>query len=123
MKEIVVDPLWLFGAMFSVMGLAFGWYIVRLDTMVEDLRKEIIVMNKEIGKLQNADVTCTNTQNIMLKDMSHIRETMLKMIARRFMRRKMRDDWKHEIKKDKERPKHRELVQLGDLQLGDLTHE
>jgi hypothetical protein len=117
MKEIVVDPLWLFGAMFSVMGLAFGWYIVRLDTMVEDLRKEIIAINKEVGKLQNADVTCTNTQNFMLKDMSHIRETLLKVVARRFMRKKMREDWKDEMRKDRHAD-HRALVQVGDM-----THE
>lgn len=94
MKEITVDPIWVAGTMITVMGVAFGWYIVRLDHMVEDLRKEIIKIENSIGKLQNADITCTNDQTILKQDMSAIRETMLKLIAKRFMRRGLRKSFK-----------------------------
>jgi hypothetical protein len=113
-KEIAIDPLWIFGALFTILGVGCGWYIVRLDQMVEHLRDEIIDMQKDIGKLQNADVTCTNDQNILKQDMSHIRATLLKMVARRFMRKTLREEWKA-AKKAKQQPKHRELVQQGDL--------
>jgi hypothetical protein len=66
--------------------------------MVEDLRKEIIKIEKDIGKLQNADVTCTNDQTILKQDMSAIRETMLKIVARRFMRRGLRKDFKDRVR-------------------------
>jgi hypothetical protein len=98
MKEITVDPIWVAGVLFSGMAIAFGWYIVRLDHMVEDLRKEIIKIEKDIGKLQNADVTCTNDQTILKQDMSAIRETMLKIVARRFMRRGLRKDFKDRVR-------------------------
>jgi len=98
MKEITVDPVWVAATLFTVMGVAFGWYIVRLDHMVEDLRREIIKIEKDIGKLQNADVTCTNDQTILKQDMSAIRETMLKIVARRFMRRGLRKDFKDRVR-------------------------
>lgn len=114
MKEITIDPLWIMGALFSILGLGIGWYIVRLDQMVEKLREEIIKIEKDIGKLQNADVTCTADQTILKQDMSHIRETMLKMVSHRFMRKSLRDDWKRE-KKARKAIKATALLQHGDV--------
>lgn len=90
MKEITIDPLWVMGALFGAIGVGLGWYIVRLDTMVESLRKEILDMQKEIGSLQNADVNCTRDQTILKEDMSSIRDTILKLIARRYIRKSLR---------------------------------
>jgi hypothetical protein len=115
MKDIAVDPIWVAGTLFSAMAIGFGWYIVRLDHLVESLREEIIKMEKEIGALQNADVTCTRDQDILKMDMSHIRATMLKMVARRFMRRSLREDWKA-AKKAKKKLKGSQLVQHGDVE-------
>jgi CcmD family protein len=90
MKEIVVDPLVVLGAAFAIIGIGLGWYIVRLDQLVEHLRDEVISIQKDIGKLQNADVTCTNDQTILKTDMSHIRQTLLRLVGRRAMRRELR---------------------------------
>ncbi len=89
---VTIDSMWLFGALVGAMGIGIGWYIVRLDAMVERLRDEIMRMENKIGSLQNADVNCTRDQDIMKRDMSHIRETMLKMVARRFLRKGLRRD-------------------------------
>jgi hypothetical protein len=113
MKDISVDPIWVAGTLFSAMAIGFGWYIVRLDHLVESLRDEIIKMEKEIGALQNADVTCTRDQDILKMDMSHIRSTLLKMVAKRFMRKQLRDDWKRSRKLAKS--KHTVRVQQDDV--------
>lgn len=84
---IKINPVWIASILFSVLGLGFGWYIVRLDHMVEHLRDEIIKIEKEIGALQNADVTCTADQQIMKQDMSSIRDAILKLITRRRLRK------------------------------------
>jgi hypothetical protein len=115
MKEITVDPVWILGALFTLVAIIVGYYIVRFDTLVEDLRKEIIKIEKDIGKLQNADVTCTTDQTILKTDMSHIRETMLKMVSHRFMRKALRDEWKAQRKK-KPKAAHRLAVQMGDVE-------
>jgi hypothetical protein len=115
MKEIIIDPIWIFGALFSALGVGIGWYIVRLDGMVESLRAEIIKIEKDIGKLQNADVTCTRDQDILKMDMSHIRATMLKMVARRFMRKSLREEWK-QAKKANKKLKATVLAQQGDIE-------
>jgi len=114
MKEIVIDPLWLITGLIAVIGAAVGFYIVRLDNMVEDLRKEIIKIEKDIGKLQNADVTCTTDMTIVKQDMTHIRSTMLKMVSHRFMRKSLRAEWKaakHERRAERD---HTHAVQAGD---------
>ena len=116
MKEMTIDPLWVFGALFSVLGIGVGWYIVRLDQMVESLRSEVIGIRQDIGKLQNADVTCTADQMILKQDMSHIRETMLKMVAKRFMRKSLRNDWKEDQRKQHKHHSHRAAVQMGDVE-------
>lgn len=115
MHPIEVDPLWIMGALFTVIGVAGGWYIVRLDQMVESLRTEIIKIEKDIGKLQNADVTCTRDQDILKMDMSHIRETMLKMVSHRFMRKSLREDWKAE-KRARKGVKSTALIQQGHVE-------
>jgi len=94
MEKVTLDPLWIMSAAFAVIGIGLGWYIVRLDTMVEKLREEIINMRHSIGKLENANTNCLSDQDILKRDMSAIRETLLKVIARRFMRRGLRKEFK-----------------------------
>lgn len=128
LKPIEVDPLIVVSSLFAAISVGFGWYIVRLDTMVEDLRKEIVAMMKAIGALQNADVSCTREQDIILRDMTHIRSTLLKMVSRRFMRNSLREEWKadkREKRRMKKMARHRELsaserVQHGHI--GEDTH-
>jgi len=112
---MVVDPLWIMGALFTLLAVIVGYYIVRFDTLLEDVRREIIKIEKDIGKLQNADVTCTRDQDILKMDMSHIRSTMLKMVSHRFMRKSLRAEWK-EAKREKKLPRHSVLVQQGDVE-------
>jgi hypothetical protein len=99
MKEITIDPIWIFGTLFTILGVGGGWYIMRLDSMVEHLRDEIIGIRQDIGSLKNADTACTRDQDILKRDMSHIRETMLKMVARRFLRKGLRRDYKKEARR------------------------
>lgn len=93
---VTVDPLWVLGALFTILGIGIGWYIVRLDQMVESLRDEIIKIEKDIGSLQNADVNCTRDQDILKMDMSHIRKVLLKIIGKRFVRKSLRRSFKVE---------------------------
>lgn len=115
MKELTIDPLWILGALFTILAVVVGYYIVRFDTLVEDLRREIIKIEKDIGKLQNADVTCTRDQDILKMDMSHIRSTMLKMVSHRFMRKSLRSEWKA-ARREKKLPKTSAMVQQGDVE-------
>lgn len=84
---ITINPVWIASLLFSALAIGFGWYIVRLDHLVEHLRDEIIKMEKAIGALQNADITCTADQTIMKQDMSSIRDAILKLITRRRLRK------------------------------------
>lgn len=114
MEKIVIDPMWMITGLIAVIGASVGFYLVRLDNMVEHLRDEIIKMQKDIGKLQNADITCTQDQTILKMDMSHIRATLLKMVSHRFMRKKMKAQWKLD------REETKKLGLTTKLQDGDL---
>lgn len=91
-----IDPLWVLGALFTIVGIGIGWYIVRLDAMVESLRDEIIKIEKDIGSLKNADINCTRDQDILKMDMSHIRRALLKIVGKRFVRRSLRRSFRVE---------------------------
>jgi hypothetical protein len=84
---ITINPVWVASILFSAVCLGFGWYIVRLDHLVEHLRDELLAMKQDIGKLQNADISCTNDQTILKQDMSKIRGAILKLITRKRLRK------------------------------------
>jgi hypothetical protein len=84
---ITINPIWVASILFSAVCIGFGWYIVRLDHLVEHLRDEIVAMKQDVGALKNADVTCTAEQTIMKQDMSKIRGAILKLITRKRLRK------------------------------------
>jgi len=116
-KEITIDPFWFISGLVLVIGAGVGWYIVRLDTLVEELRKDVIRLEKSVGGLENANVNCVTDQTILKKDMSHIRSTLLKMVSHRFMRKQLRAEWKEAKRAAKQG--HRQLSATHHVQLED----
>jgi hypothetical protein len=80
-KEIVIDPVIVMGTLFTIVGTGVAWLFIRMDQQMDNLRKEIIRMEKEIGALQNADVSCTRDQTILKTEMSSLREAMLRFVT------------------------------------------
>ena len=80
-KEIVIDPVIVMGTLFTIVGTGIAWLFIRLDHQMDALREEILRIEKDIGALQNADVSCTRDQTILKQEMSGLRDAMLRFLT------------------------------------------